>query len=559
MYIRTEMEKIITAVTLTFSITFLSLYMDSINAAQVQNEGMFKRTKWLKGLDTSQLNYGVAVSDVDNDGSLEWIVAGFSGPNFVLKYNATTKRLVNLAKQDQRFSAIGDVGGQAIGVCACDIDGDGREEIYFLNTNNAYAGRADYGDSLFKWRNGRYVNLYSDPVNSRMDAKSFAGRSVACIDRLGTGKYSIIIATYSQGGTGNFALVEMDENHPSNNVRSGNIVLKNVASIANINKATGGRGLVVGPILGNNGKSDIFFGNEGNPWMGNPGDNFLFKNLGNGSFEDVAEQAEIQDKYNNARGISLGDFNRDGLLDIAYGNWAGPHRLFMQYKSAKGMRKFKNVATGDYAVPTKIRTVIAADFDNNGDTDIFMNNICSHRNPNDREPNKLFTVVPNPSNNSNDPVIRKIDIGQAKEPRGFGTGAAVTDMDGDGLLDLLVSHGESKTQPLQVYKVNRQLARNATGRKNNWVRVFPRTKYGAPARGAHVKLTTRSGRVYSSVIDGGSGYLCQMEPIAHFGIGEDKPQRLEVQYPDGVIVTVSLRKSDKNKIHFVDHPNKVHQ
>lgn len=520
-----------------------------------QPDGMFIKTNWLKNLDTSQLNYGVAVSDVDNDGSLEWIVAGFSGPNFVLKFDRATKRLINLA-QDHRYSAIADQGGQAIGVCACDIDGDGREEIYFLNTNNAYAGRADYGDSLFKWRNGKYVNLYTDPVNSRMEAKSFAGRSVACIDRLGTGKYSIVIATYSRGGVGNFALVEMDENHPSNDVSTGNIVLKNVASVARIDKATGGRGLVVGPILGNNGRSDIFFGNEGNPWMGNPGDNFLFKNLGNGSFEDIAEQAEIQDKYNNARGISLADFNRDGLLDIAYGNWEGEHRLFMQYKAVGEARKFRNIANRQYAVPTKIRTVIAADFDNNGDTDIFMNNICSHRDLNDREPNKLFTVIPNQFNNSSDPEIKKMNIGQAKEPRGFGTGAAITDMDGDGVLDLLISHGESQTQPLKVYRVNPDVRRNQAG-KYNWVRVFPRTKYGAPARGALVKLTTRTGRVYSSVIDGGSGYLCQMEPVAHFGLGEDKPMKLDVQYPDGVVVSASLRKSDKNKVHFVDHPDKV--
>lgn len=520
-----------------------------------QPDGMFIKTNWLKNLDTSQLNYGVAVSDVDNDGSLEWIVAGFSGPNFVLKFDRATKRLINLA-QDHRYSAIADQGGQAIGVCACDIDGDGREEIYFLNTNNAYAGRADYGDSLFKWRNGKYVNLYTDPGNSRMEAKSFAGRSVACIDRLGTGKYSIVIATYSRGGVGNFALVEMDENHPSNEVSTGNIVLKNVASVARIDKATGGRGLVVGPILGNNGRSDIFFGNEGNPWMGNPGDNFLFKNLGNGSFEDIAEQAEIQDKYNNARGISLADFNRDGLLDIAYGNWEGEHRLFMQYKAVGEARKFRNIANRQYAVPTKIRTVIAADFDNNGDTDIFMNNICSHRDPNDREPNKLFTIIPNQFNNSSDPEIKKMNIGQAKEPRGFGTGAAITDMDGDGVLDLLISHGESQTQPLKVYRVNRDVSRNQAG-KYNWVRVFPRTKYGAPARGALVKLTTRTGRVYSSVIDGGSGYLCQMEPVAHFGLGEDKPMKLDVQYPDGVVVSASLRKSDKNKVHFVDHPDKV--
>ena len=33
------------------------------------------------------------------------------------------------------YEALMDTPGNAIGVAACDLDGDGREEIYFLNTN----------------------------------------------------------------------------------------------------------------------------------------------------------------------------------------------------------------------------------------------------------------------------------------------------------------------------------------------------------------------------------------------------------------------------------------
>ena len=71
-----------------------------------------------------------------------------------------------------------------------------------MNTNQAYAGRAAYGDKIFKWRDGKYVDLYSDPVNTNLPAKSFAGRSVACVDRKGTGRYSIAVATYSYMGDG---------------------------------------------------------------------------------------------------------------------------------------------------------------------------------------------------------------------------------------------------------------------------------------------------------------------------------------------------------------------
>lgn len=61
----------------------------------------------------------------------------------MLKYDRTQNRLVNIAVDDSNspYYALRDRAGNAIGVTACDVDGDGREEIYFLNTNNAYSGK----------------------------------------------------------------------------------------------------------------------------------------------------------------------------------------------------------------------------------------------------------------------------------------------------------------------------------------------------------------------------------------------------------------------------------
>lgn len=58
------------------------------------------------------------------------------------------------------------------------------------------------------------------------------------------------------------------------------------------------------------------------------------------------------------------------------------------------------------------------------------------------------------------------------------------------------------------------------GTNNNWLRVIPRTRFGAFARGAKVVLFTRRSGAHLRIIDGGSGYLCEMEPVAHFGLGE---------------------------------------
>lgn len=69
-------------------------------------------------------------------------VDSYNGPNLVLKYDKEKKRLVNIAVDNRSspFYALRDRHGNAIGVTACDIDGDGREEIYVLNTNNAFSG-----------------------------------------------------------------------------------------------------------------------------------------------------------------------------------------------------------------------------------------------------------------------------------------------------------------------------------------------------------------------------------------------------------------------------------
>ncbi|CAK6973494.1 cartilage acidic protein 1a [Scomber scombrus] len=477
----------------------------------------------------TQLNYGMAVTDVDGDGDLEVVVAGYSGPNLVLKYDRTQNRLVNIATDDSNspYYALRDRAGNAIGVTACDVDGDGREEIYFLNTNNAYSGQATYSDKLFKFRNGRFEDLLSDELNVRRGvANRMAGRSVACVDRKGTGRYSIYVANYASGNIGPHALLEMDET--ASDLTKGIIALSDVAAEAGVNKYTGGRGVVVGPIL-SQARSDVFCDNENGP-------NFLFKNNGDGTFVDMARKAGVEDRYQHGRGIALADFNGDGKTDIVYGNWNGPHRLFLQGSDSK----FRNIATGGFATPSSIRTVIAADFDNDKELEVFFNNIAYRGNA----PNRLFRVS---RRADADPVIQELNVGDAAEPQGRGTGGTVTDLDGDGQLDLLLAHGESAQQPISVFKVTQ-------GSSNNWLRIIPRTKFGSFARGAKVTSFTNQSGAQTRIIDGGSGYLCEMEPVAHFGLGNDVVTVLEVSWPDGSSITRVLQPAEMNSVVVVAYP-----
>uniref|UniRef100_A0AAY3ZVC4 EGF-like calcium-binding domain-containing protein n=1 Tax=Denticeps clupeoides TaxID=299321 RepID=A0AAY3ZVC4_9TELE len=479
----------------------------------------------------TQLNYGIAITDVDGDGDMEIFVAGYNGPNLVLKYDRSRRRLVNIAVDNRSspYYALRDRQGNAIGVAACDIDGDGREEIYVHNTNNAFSGRATYSDKLFKFRNGRFEDLFSDEVNEYRDVGNrFSGRSVACVDRKGTGRYSIYIANYANGNVGPHALIEMDE--AASDVPNGIIALSNVAEEAGVNKFTGGRGVAVGPIISQT-LPDIFCDNEYGP-------NFLFRNNGDGTFTDIASQAGVEDAKQHGRGVALADFNRDGKTDIVYGNWNGPHRLFIQLSNRK--HRFKDIATSKFSMPSPVRTVIAADFDNDNELEVFFNNIAYRGS----SANRLFRVS---RREHGDPHIEELSIGEAAEPEGRGTGAVVTDFDGDGRLELLVSHGENAAQPISVYRV-------IPGASNRWLRVIPRTRFGAFARGAKVVVYTKNSGPHTRIIDGGSGYLCEMEPVAHFGLGKDLATSVEVYWPDGRSMAKPLDPSDMNTVLEVLYP-----
>jgi hypothetical protein len=440
-----------------------------------------------------QLNYGIAITDVDNDGAFEAVVAGFGCPNLALKWIGSA--FVNIADE-----TLADAKRQAIGLAACDIDNDGAEELYILNTDT-FGGEKRFGDKLFDYSGGEWVDLFALPMHQHI-ANLTAGRSVICLDRKGDGRYGFFVANYG----GPLRLYEMDDDG----------VLDDVASQAGLALVTNGRGAVAAPLLSQH--LDIFAANENDT-------NFLFLNRGDGTFEEIAALCGLGDPYEHGRGIAVLDADGDGRLDIVYGNWEGKHRLFMQ--ASDGV--FRDTAPLLMAMPSRVRTVIAADFDNDGYEEIFFNNIG--------ESNRLFGY--------RNGKWESLPMGAAREPYGLGTGAAVADFDGDSRLELLIAHGESGFQPLSLYKPEEN--------DHQWLRVLPLTEQGAPARGAVVRLISGE-RTQIRVIDGGSGYLCQMEPVAHFGLGATPPriECVEIRWPSGK--TVTLDSPNPNQLIRVPYP-----
>ena len=419
-----------------------------------------------------RLSYGVSVTDFNKDGKFEFIVTGFKFPNLILSHKNGYLENINTN------NLFADQTRSTIGVAACDIDNDGFEELYFLNTDT-YSGQKQFSDRLLD-NNKNIIDLFQLDKNLR-SLNLTAGRSVVCVDRNGDGKYGIYVANY--GGPTRFYELE-----------KGSIV--DQAPLLNINRITGGRAVVAGHILSN--YMDIFAANERGP-------NFLYKNE-NSTFKDVAESLGVEDTFENGRGTTLTDFLYRGKLDIVSGNWNGEHRIFLNNKN-----KFNDIANSEFKIPSRVRTIISADFDNDGFDEIFVNNIG--------EPNKLFKIL-------SDGELKQIQLSNGLEPLGLGTGAAVADIDNDGILELLVSHGESGLQPLSLYKANIK-------KPFKFLRILPKTTFDAPARGATVILNTNI-RNHAKTIDAGSGYLCQMEPVAHYGLRNgEKVNSVTIKWTDG--------------------------
>ena len=294
---------VITVATITGSARADTFSGDSLFADQ-HTSGFFEDISVRLQQNGPLLRYGVSIVDVDGDGLFEAFVCGYNGANSLYKY-------VDGQLQDIAGSlGIAAPNRQAIGVASCDVDGDGDEEIYVLNTDS-YSGDKVYADHLWKLRRGKAEDLMLRDVNSG-SRSSFAGRSVACVDRKGDGRYGVAAASYGRP----LLLYEMP-----GDAKTG--AMRDVAREAGFVGVTGGRGITGGPLYPGKDYTatpgmDVYMDNERGP-------SFFFRNDGRGRFDEVAGALGLSDPNENGRGVALLDGNADGHIDIVTGNCASSH------------------------------------------------------------------------------------------------------------------------------------------------------------------------------------------------------------------------------------------
>jgi len=418
--------------------------------------------------DSRAWTMGVAVADYDNDGYPDIYVSNL-GANELYRNNG-----------DGTWSEIGAAAGvddASWGASSAwsDIDLDGDLDLYVTN----------YVD--FTWDNHKFCG------NPRRNLRAYCHPDVynAEADRL-----------YRNDGDGSFT---------------------EIGEAAGIADTLDGKGL--GVVFGdydNDGDPDIYVANDSTR-------NFLYRNEGDGRFLEDGLLAGVgfsaDGQAEAGMGTDWGDYDGDGLLDVFVTN------LDLETNSL-----YRNLGNGGFAEvtfasglgePSLLQVGFGtnwADFDNDGDLDLFVanghiiDNIAEFRqNIAYAQPNQVYR---------NDGG-RFVDVGAAAglDSPTVSRGSVVADFDRDGRLDVVVSNNGSVAQ----LHGNQSTA-------GNWIELhLVGRNVNRWAAGARVVAVTSTGTSLLREVRTGSAFCSSGPTVVHLGLGTSSSASIEVRWPGGAI------------------------
>ncbi len=310
---------------------------------------------------------------------------------------------------------------------------------------------------------------------------------------------------------------------------------------------------------------------------------WLFRNRGNGTFEDVTATSGIFDTSSKSLGVAMLDHDQDGWPDLFIANDTQPNKLYRNQRNGT----FRDVALEAgvaFSADGKARAgmgVDAADFDRSGRASLAVTNFD----------NEMIGLYQATARGLYQDVAMKAGVG-APSRNTLGFGCVFADMDLDGALDLVVANGHidatvrnirgnvGYAQPPQLFlnqggrtfrdvapaagsgfaqpRVGRGLAYGDFDRDgdldllvttNNGPALLFRNDLLAGHRSIRIALVgTKSnrdavgatvqafygGELQTRVVKTGSSYLSQSELPVTFGLGRrDRVDRVVVTWPSG--------------------------
>lgn len=298
----------------------------------------------------------------------------------------------------------------------------------------------------------------------------------------------------------------------------------------------------------------------------------LFKNLGNGIFEDVTEEMGIVDIDGRAMGVGAADYDDDGFVDIYVANDHTVNYLWHndQGKGFSDQGTLTGTGFSQAGEATVSMSVDFADYNHDELLDIFISddNYCSlYENLGNGifKDNSYASGISMASgqfvgwsssfldyDNDGDPDIFKangelkhlygqedqlfdnkgggkfedisLDLSPYFREENVGRGACMGDYDNDGDLDIFIVNLNAQSKFL----------RNNKGNEANWIMLdLIGVSSNRDGIGSRIKITSGS-EIQTAQKKSTTGYLSQNEPRVHFGLGSANAiDKIEIKWPSG--------------------------
>jgi hypothetical protein len=491
---------------------------------------------------------GSAWIDYDNDGDLDLLCLTPAGPVELFEYDLDLDTFTNRTSSAIPLD-VRNRGRQSMGVACADFDNDGWTDA-FVTYDGANVLLRNKGDGTF------------ESLASGNGIKDSGGEtvssSVALIDYDNDNLLDVYIGNYY--GHPNQLLHNLGN-------EGGALQFVDVAPELGLDIPAGEEdgdwtlGVAVAD-YDNDGDPDLYVANDYDG-IGilelNPGPNRLYRNNGDGTFTDVSVESGAGDE-GWAMGVSFGDYDNDGWLDIFVANFWEDALLQNQ-----GDGTFVNQTERSRLTPQDWEYngwgTGFIDFDNDGDLDLHVTNGYV---PNGvgqifNEPNQLWE---NRGISASTGHVLFVDISEKAGVGdvGDGRGASYADFNFDGFVDLMVinnqvfSGGEIIDSPKRLLYINRKdgtfedQAKQYQIREefldapkeqgwgsfsgNKWIQIKLVGDQMKTPIGARVKVTA-GGR--TQIKDFGASSYCSFNsPYLHFGLKTASTiSEIEVRFPSG--------------------------
>jgi hypothetical protein len=503
---------------------------------------------------------GVAVFDYDNDGRLDLFFvngAPLADPTpkgtIPRKQSPSDWNRLYHQRRDGTFEDVTEKAGlQGIGygmsVAVGDYDNDGYEDLYVTS----YGGNHLYhnnGDGTFT-----DITTRSGTGGDQTPGNNWS-TSAAWVDLDNDGLLDLVVLRYIKWDFEDVWCGEHREGyrsycHPDIFPAIPALVYHNngdgtfTEEASRLGLGAPGKGLGIALAdFDRDGKIDIAVANDSMP-------EFLFRNKGDGTFEETGLTAEIavdgDGRTYAGMGLAFQDFDNDGWPDLVITNLAN-QKYALYRNNGDGSFTYATYISG-LASMTLLHSgwgIHFLDYDNDGLKDLLVAQghdldtvELSYPQVHYREPMLLARnlgngTFANVSNSSGD-VFREAWVGR---------GMAVGDLDNDGRLDAVVTTNNGAAHILH----------NETPTQNHWLSLLlVGHKSNRDAIGAQIRLTTTHGAQYWTVETAGS-YLSSNDKRAHFGLGHDiEAATIEILWPSGIKQTLEHIAGDR--VFRIDEP-----